>query len=581
MPISLSLRGLAPDVAATLRRFPLPVLLIAAATAVLLALINDWVSDWNDTWTRLLIGLATAAIVAVAGSLFGESRPERRWLTLLLAVALPLAVVAAFQVRGERWLALPLWPGIAVLWLSVAAFTRIERGAARELAQDRFWWLNHRAVATACIATVGFVVIALGLWIIEQSLDLLLGISIGDLFYRYLLPTVGGFCVPLYWLSTLPRLESFRADELERPDFLSQAIGFLGQFVLAPLLVAYAAILLVYSGQILVLWELPQGTVGWLVLGFVIVGAATWLVLHPRFMRARSVVRLFRRVWFWLTLVPLALYALAVWVRIDAYGLTPSRALLVAAGVWAAVLTAAFLSRRFADIRLIPGLALLLLGMLAVGPWNQYGLAAWSQASRLDAALAEARQPDGAFRWDEASAARVRGAIQYLDWSDERDRLRAVLARHGVAATEDQWFVDLFEALHLPRDEHGYLTRTYRMIQRDGTPVDLGAARLLLGGVSVYPSGWSTVGPLSLQIDPAAGAVLVRHADGVPVALDLSAWLDRQDGETATEPRLPFEVNGRGYLLVINLLTLEGETVSGGPLTASYLDGLLFADSPP
>ncbi len=43
-----------------------------------------------------------------------------------------------------------------------------------------------------------------------------------------------------------------------------------------PLLLIYAAILLAYTAQIVVTRALPQGMIGWMVLGFVVTGAG-----HP------------------------------------------------------------------------------------------------------------------------------------------------------------------------------------------------------------------------------------------------------------------------------------------------------------
>ena len=89
----------------------------------------------------------------------------------------------------------------------------------------------------------------------------------------------------------------------------------IGKFILIPLLLAYAAILLVYAVQIVITRQLPEGMLGWMVLGFVTAGAGAWLVLHPEFLRDSIIVRFFRRWWFWLTIVPLILYFVAVQVR--------------------------------------------------------------------------------------------------------------------------------------------------------------------------------------------------------------------------------------------------------------------------
>src|SRR5690606_12089240 len=119
--------------------------------------------------------------------------------------------------------------------------------------------------------------IMLGLVSIERALAVLFRIGTGEFLYRWVTPVVFGRVAPVYWLSTLPRLSDYDAAALDRPDFVMAAGGAIARFVAAPLLFVYAAILLVYAVQIAVTQTLPQGMLGWMVLGFVVSGAATWL----------------------------------------------------------------------------------------------------------------------------------------------------------------------------------------------------------------------------------------------------------------------------------------------------------------
>ncbi len=359
----------APDFLLTGQRFWFAILFAALTTIVVIGAINGIAEMREEVWARAALGFATAAVLAVAGVYFAESRPGARVAGALLKYALPIAVAAAFQITDIAWFVPYAIPAVAILWLSVSPFTRIERGAPREEVQNRFWWVNFQAVATAIIAAAAYLIVALGLVAIERSLALLFGLATGQVFYNWVLPFTGLFLTPVYWLSTLPRLADYRAEELERPDFLPRAFGFLGQFVLVPLLLIYSLILLAYTAQIVITQKLPQGMIGWMVLGFVTIGAATWLVLHPPFVRTRTLVRLFRIWWFWLTLIPLGLFFIAVSIRIEAYGLTDERMLLVTGGIWATMLAVVFLVGR-GDIRLIPALAGLILLLVSVGPWN-------------------------------------------------------------------------------------------------------------------------------------------------------------------------------------------------------------------
>ncbi len=577
----------APDFIATFRRFPFAILLAALNTAVVIGAINEvaWLRD--EAWARAALGLSTAAVSAVAGVYFRESQPESRSVGIGLNWVLPLVVVALFQVTDIAWVVPWALPVISILWLSVSPFTRIGRGAAREAQQNRFWWINHQALTTAVIGAVGYLLIALGLFAIERSLSVLFGLSTGDLFYRWVLPFAGLFLTPVYWLSTLPRLSAFDAEALERPEFLSRAVGFLGQFVLVPLLLIYSLILLAYTAQIAVTQRLPQGMIGWMVLGFVVIGAATWLVLHPPFMRERALVRFFRRWWFWLTLVPLGLFFLAVYIRVEAYGLTDERVLLLAGGTWAAVLAVVFLAGR-GDIRLVPALAGAILLLISIGPWNYSHLPMIQQLSRLDAVVLNAGADQSASppraNWSPEEVAEARGSIDYLTQSREgQKRVRELFGRYGVTWSPDlDGAYVIFEALgqDMGSDPAAQNFVTLRR-DLDRQFVDVSATPFLVRPVAVYGSSMLAARPLWFEGKDGALRVGPFGSDaeaGVPI--DLAAWFERQ-GSAFAEPWIDFSVAGADYRLVVNSLSFERNGGASGQGALSYLEGELFAAQPP
>ncbi|KQW77096.1 hypothetical protein ASC89_18000 [Devosia sp. Root413D1] len=600
----------APDFLSTGQRFPFAILFAALTTIIVIGAINgvDWMRD--EQWARAALGCATAAVLAVAGVYFAESRPEARFVGAILKYALPIAVAAAFQITDIAWFVPYALPAVAVLWLSVSPFTRIERGAPREEVQNRFWWVNFQAFATAVIAAAAFLIVALGLAAIERSLGILFGLETGQVFYNWVLPLTGLFFTPVYWLSTLPRLSGYRAEELQRPDFLPRAFGFLGQFVLVPLLLIYGLILLAYTLQIVVTQKLPEGMIGWMVLGFVTVGAATWLVLHPPFMRSRALVRVFRTWWFWLTLVPLALFFVAVWTRVDAYGLTEERMLLAAGGVWAAVLAAVFLIGR-GDIRLVPTLAGLILLLVSVGPWNYRSLPMQQQLGKLDALVMNAGadrslsppRPD----WTGAEIAQATAIIDYLsDSAEGRAGVRQVMGTYGVTWPADRdGSAEVLPALGFA--PHGSMLAQHNStIWRRVTAVPVAATPFYLGQVSILQPG-STVstfmrwtdqegsehvnttreggGEIALSIDD--GQLRIEALPGapasgglVPVVVSLAAFAARQTDDYLVEPWIDFTFAETNYRLALDTAGLE-RVADREDLQVNGLLGQLFADRPP
>lgn len=574
----------APDFLLTWQRFWFAIVLALANTLVVIGALNSvsWLQD--EHWMRAVLGLATGAVLAVAGVYFSESRPTARLAGLLLTYLLPVAAIGAFQVTDTAWIVPWALPAISLLWLSVSPFTRIERGAPRAEQQDRFWWINQQAIATAVIAAAAALIIGLGIAAIERSLSILFGLETGEIFYKTVLPFVGLFLAPVYWLATLPRLSGYRAGELDRVDFLPLSIGFIGQFILVPLLVIYALILLAYAAQIAITQKLPQGMIGWMVLGFVITGAATWLIEHPAFMRARLLVRLFRAWWFWLTLAPLVLFFIAVWVRVDAYGLTAERILLLAGGVWAAALALVFIIGR-GDIRLIPALAAFILLLLSVGPWNYSYLAQSTQALRLDALVMNAGADKSASPprgdWNAEEIAEARGIIDYLTGSREGQRaVREVMGKYGVSwdPLQDGSYVVL-EALGISQPSTDGAVR-YATLFRDfdGPPVDVSATPYLIRPVGLYGDTAIALPPLRFTVT--SGVVTVGPAGSIDEdlqMLDLTAWLARQNSGFLVEPWIDFAVAGRNYRLVLQSASFDRGENNAGPNVLGSLDGQLFS----
>jgi len=568
---------LAPDVLETLRRFPLAAIFLALTTAILLAGINSWITEQEELWGRLAIGLATGAIFAVAGTLFIESRPAARPLGLVLAYAVPFLAVGLLQIRDTYWFVPYALPLIAIFWLSVSAFTRVGRGQARADNENRFWWFNHQAVATAIIAATGFALIGLGIAAIERSVALLFGFESGSLFYMFVLPVVGVFFTPLYWLSTLPRLSAYDERALIEPDFISRAIGFLGQFILTPLLLAYALILLAYTVQIIILQHMPDGMLGWMVLGFTITGAATWLVLHPPFMRSRGLVRLFRRYWFWLTIIPLILYALAVYIRIDAYGLTSQRILLVAGGLWAGALTLIYLTGR-GDIRLIPALAGLALTLLSIGPWNIENGPKLAQAARLDHALQAAGVPPV---WTPELAARVESSLTFLANNGGKDQLTTILPRHGVAYSADTTILDEVRTkLNLPSESPAVAgVNQFTSFRLNASTIDVSATPILIGKVNIWTGSPTNIADMSLSLD---GPNLVVTRNGKAVAeIDLTVWAAKQPMDYLIEPFIDFTVDTTDYRLAIDDAAIVTAALPTTTRSIQNLTAILFANKAP
>lgn len=576
------LRQFAPDMVETVRRLPVPALFILAATILGLALINEViVADPDDFWARLMAGLIIGAAAATGTTLFLEQRTLSAPMRAVAIWATAIVSFALLQIDNTALIFPYPLPVVALLWLALSPSLR--RGPEGE---GLFWWTNALAIPTAIIALAIGAIITLGLFAIDWSLSRLFGANIYWIFEQWLIPAVWLLLIPLYWLSTVPPIDGFRPAALNRAqDIPSWPIAAIGHFVLIPFTLVYAAILHAYALQIALAGALPDGIIGVMVIGYQLAGLMTWLLVYPAFMRDKALVRLFRRIWFWVSIIPLALLALAIWERFAAYGLTPRRVLLIAFALWAGVLCLIFLWKRGrADIRLIPGLAAILLALLSLGPISPEGLSRWQQTDRL-ATLLTGAATDTGFVWQPQNERAARAAFDYLV-SDARSSapVADLVDRLGLDVDADRANSNaLRTALGLsgPRLlERDTITYTQLSSTTPAEAIDLRSTPYYLGWGNIFER--QTNPPLSgFSVFLDGSALTITAPSGEVATADLLDWMDRQDDSEILDAKLSVAL-GEGVLTVL-IQELSAMTRSEGDTPTTRVQRLqivLFSSHP-
>ncbi len=561
----------APDVGSALRRFPLPCA-FSAILAVAVMLRQYEVAAVVALPDRVFAALVALALAAFAVDLLGEGRGWRAP-ARFAAQACAAAAIAALHVAPAPWRVddLLLIPGL-LLALSVAGFTGTRHSS------DALWRFNERLWLSAGLALLGSGVFAVGIFVIDRSLDVLFGIDFERLVLNVVFPLSFGFLAPLTWLSAVPAPAG--AGALQPDHFLDRAVRAIARFILVPLLLTYAVILFAYSLQILVTWQLPNGQIGWMVSAFGAAGAATTLLLHPERETGGRLVKGFLDWWYAATLVPVALLALAAYQRIAAYGLTPERYALVIGAVWLGALALAFAwrGRGARDIRLVPGLLALLLIAGSFGPWGAREASLTSQAGRFvdlaaasgwlegrtldrEAIAAEAGEPGE--RSDRAQ--RAISLLHHFAAEDALPRLASRLDDPGALAAfavrdpylrgalEGQLGVEVGEMPPPPRP---------LAVAAPGTPVDLRGYDRLFGPIQLpVAPGWQGAGG---SLD--GGRITLALPGEAPLRIDLAGEAKAPDDEARRSATVPGffvsqQEDGRevGVLLLDVAGTWDGE----------------------
>jgi uncharacterized protein DUF4153 len=151
---------------------------------------------------------------------------------------------------------------------------------------------------------------------------------------------------------------------------------------------SYLSTLRSSTAKIALLWALPKGQVATLVTLFALAGTGAYLISYPWRSHGTALLRLFRSIWFPLTFVPVVLLVVGTLRRINDYGITPQRYVLIVIAAWMIGLIAYFVFRRRAiDLRLIVGSLAILALLTSIGPWGARTLSMNDQYDRLERLL--------------------------------------------------------------------------------------------------------------------------------------------------------------------------------------------------
>jgi hypothetical protein len=422
-----SLALLAERAVAVARRFPWTLLAGTIAAGAAIYVVDG---TGKERWLRLAFVAALGVPLTIAISLLGE---RRRWSPAQRQVAPALGLLALGGFYA-------IWPGpeqkheairyfqlSAVVHLAVAFLPLI--GARDSLA---FWQYNRRLFLGFLRSVVFSGVLFIGVAIALAALDQLFGVDIESETYVRIW-FVAAFVINTWiFLSVVPEDLDALADDPEYP----RALKVFSQYILTPLVFVYLLLLLAYLVKLVAGAEWPSGWIGWLVTSVAVTGLLGFLLVHP--LRAdpeETWIRTYAR-WLFIGLIPSAIMLLvALWKRIEPYGLTEPRVLGLLLGTWLLGMAITFTMRPGQGIRRIPTSLAVLFLITLYGPQSVTGLSVASQRNRMRDNLRTAATSDSAAAQASASLRflmehHAEGAIEAavgtelppVDWENERRR---------------------------------------------------------------------------------------------------------------------------------------------------------------
>jgi len=419
-------------------RFPVTLACAAAWAGVTIARehgVGGMTWDSVEPWQVFLLG---GLFLSLAATLYTEGKGWNRLLSLGAAVAaLAFAGLVGYLNEGQDAWESPafylLVPGGALLMI-VAPFLR--RGV-----NDRAVW-DFNLASWLSVLFGGIVAVGLGLGItaILGGLETLFDLDLDGDYYS----DSWIICMSLVWpwqtLAGIPGQCDEPAGEAP-PRWAEYVVSWM----LIPLALVYLALLYVFAAKSLAVWDLPRGTVGWLVGGFAAFGLAVWSAAYPFREAGNRLARIYSRWFHYALVVPVILLAVGVGVRVAEYGITEKRYALILLTLWLGGIALYGILARPARLAVAPAIFAAMLIAGAIGPWGAASISIRSQLNQLEAMLAEAGiLIDGKINPDEglagpAEVKRINGIVRYLRRDGRRDALAAWLEEAGAkpAGTED------------------------------------------------------------------------------------------------------------------------------------------------
>jgi hypothetical protein len=384
-----TLAGVATALGAVIVRFPGTILAAGAGVGAAISLAELDGGNPEGSWqaTRVLFMAFIALPLTLALRLAGEARGWSRAKGLLLdaaglaaALAYGLGLPASHQHLHEA-----LFIRTAILALGMHFLVALAPGLRPGCGEAAFWEFNWRLFLRFWLAALYSAVLFVGLALAVGSASQLFDLKIKPQRYFELWVVIVGLFNTCFFVHGVPQA----GDGAGAPPVYPRGLRMFAQFALAPLVVAYLAILYPYAAKIALLRTWPNGWVALPILCLAVAGILAALLLHPIRENAEERWAAWYWRWFFRAFLPLtALLYLALRVRIGEYGVTESRYFGFVLAGWLALVSIYFWWPANRSIRWLPAsLALLCLGC-TWGPWGAFAVAEHSQFARLQEKLA-------------------------------------------------------------------------------------------------------------------------------------------------------------------------------------------------
>ncbi|MDX1917386.1 MAG: DUF4153 domain-containing protein [Rickettsiaceae bacterium] len=355
-------------ITSVLLRFWLPVICAATATFLLLLKTNKIeIGISHKSWLDLLLLCGFFGYTALR--LFTENHNIST-----LAYTLLMSAVGAFL---SFFCVSPNIIQLSLLLLGVMIILPVSPYILDDLQETRIAHFAARLVSSTMFSFLVIIILCIGVSSALTTINDLLDIKIPSLIHSNIWVIGLALFCPILLLYRV----SADVDEKTIEEY-PNGLAFILSYILSPLLIVYLLILYAYIIKILITWTLPKGTVATIVLVFGITGTLIYIFSYPLRKTGGITLKLVHDYFYYALLAPTLLLLLSITIRVNNYGITEARYLVLILTLWFFFLSAYFILSKNPIKNSILTISTLLI-LSSFGPWGACHISGLSQTTRL------------------------------------------------------------------------------------------------------------------------------------------------------------------------------------------------------
>lgn len=328
MKFHFSVHEISRKCAALVQRFPITIGLLIGFALLLFGLANDSTKEMPPHWFAFFL---VGVLISATATLWLENffNTYLRNLVTLVAVALWGLYCFFLPTTSE---AFHLAKGIEIFVIGAVAFLSMFFISFLKKDNDiAFWNFSVKTIFNCGLAVFFAVILYGGLALATYAVEQLFGLELNKA-YLYAAILCFECFAPLYVLANMP-------DKTAKHNnaFISETKYWkiLAMYILSPLAAIYLVILYIYLFKIMFAWELPNGGVSWLMSVLASGGLAVIGLLYPVRLQEKQTFTTFVSRYFGVIILPLlVLMSIAIFYRINEYGLTINRCYMLLLNLW-------------------------------------------------------------------------------------------------------------------------------------------------------------------------------------------------------------------------------------------------------